>query len=186
MTIPNSQCTHELSSALSLMASGLANSPTLYYITTRGVILSETLHRPSVPHLEHSGPGAISLHVGMKQPPSLNVCYEKLSEHLQEKESAVSHWGSAGPISEKMYPLYLNGFAENIVTTFPEVAGRQDIVRNIPVSCTAIFNVLVDVHCRMGFPAVYTYMCSLDFHRLLNTLTPDFFVSRKRLTARNC
>lgn len=76
---------------------------------------------------------------------------------MQEKEYN-KYWRSAGPISEKTYSLYLNGFAENIVTTFPEVAGHQDIVRNIPVSGTAIFNELGDVYCRMGFPTVYIYM----------------------------
>ncbi|MGQ9618495.1 MAG: phosphopentomutase [Candidatus Aminicenantia bacterium] len=71
------------------------------------------------------------------------------------KDSTSGHWEIFGVILEKPFPVYPDGFPQEIVKEFEKRIGRK-ILWNKPASGTEIINLLGEAHLKTGYPILYT------------------------------
>ncbi len=71
------------------------------------------------------------------------------------KDSTSGHWELFGVILDRPFPVYPDGFPEEIVREFEKRIGRK-VLWNKPASGTEIINLLGDEHLRTGYPILYT------------------------------
>jgi phosphopentomutase len=71
------------------------------------------------------------------------------------KDSTSGHWELFGVILEKPFPVYPNGFPDEVIKEFERRIGRK-ILWNKPASGTEIINLLGEEHLKTGYPIVYT------------------------------
>jgi len=71
------------------------------------------------------------------------------------KDSTSGHWELAGLVLEKPFPLYPDGFPDEVIEPFTRKIGRG-ILGNCPASGTEIIQELGEEHLRTGKPIVYT------------------------------
>ena len=82
--------------------------------------------------------------------------FGKISEASKGKDTMTGHWEMMGIISEEAFPLYPDGFPEEIINEFKERTGVKGILGNIAASGTEIIKELGAEHMRTGFPIIYT------------------------------
>lgn len=82
--------------------------------------------------------------------------YGKIREASKGKDTMTGHWEMMGLISEEPFPLYPDGFPEEIIDEFKERTGVSGILGNIAASGTEIIEQLGAEHMRTGFPIIYT------------------------------
>ncbi|MEK7274193.1 MAG: phosphopentomutase [Candidatus Desantisbacteria bacterium] len=82
-------------------------------------------------------------------------CFGKMKEASMGKDTTIGHWEIAGIISQKPFPVYHNGFPEEVIKAFTASIGRE-ILGNKPASGTQIIQELGEEHVRTGCPIVYT------------------------------
>ncbi len=109
-----------------------------------------------LPNLEKMGLGNITSIVGV--PPVINpiASFGKMAEKSEGKDSTTGHWELGGIRTEVEFPLYPEGFPDDLINKFLSEAGLKGILGNIPASGTEIIERLGDEHVRTGFPIVYT------------------------------
>lgn len=109
-----------------------------------------------LPNLEKMGLGNITSIVGV--PPVINpiASFGKMAEQSEGKDSTTGHWELGGIRTEVEFPLYPEGFPDDLINKFLSEAGLKGILGNIPASGTEIIERLGDEHVRTGFPIVYT------------------------------
>jgi len=56
---------------------------------------------------------------------------------------------------DKPFPVYPNGFPEDIIKRFEDSIGTKTL-GNVPASGTEIIKLLGDEHVKTGYPIVYT------------------------------
>jgi len=83
-------------------------------------------------------------------------CFGKMKEVSKGKDSTTGHWELGGLISEKQFPVYPNGFPEEIIEKFIRLNNLKGILGNKPASGTEIIQELGEEHIRTGYPIVYT------------------------------
>lgn len=83
-------------------------------------------------------------------------CYGKMKEVSKGKDSTTGHWELGGLISEKQFPVYPNGFPDEIIQKFLKENNLKGILGNKAASGTEIIKELGEEHIRTGFPIVYT------------------------------
>ena len=71
------------------------------------------------------------------------------------KDSTAGHWELCGVILERPFPVYPDGFPEEIVTSFVQATGRQ-VLANKPASGTAVIEEYGAEHLETGAWIVYT------------------------------
>ncbi len=71
------------------------------------------------------------------------------------KDSTSGHWELGGLIVKKAFPIYPNGFPDDVISKFENEIGRK-ILYNKPASGTEIIKLLGEEHIKTGFPIVYT------------------------------
>ncbi len=71
------------------------------------------------------------------------------------KDSTSGHWELFGVILDKPFPVYPDGFPEEIVREFEKRIGRK-VLWNKPASGTEIINLLGEEHLTTGYPILYT------------------------------
>lgn len=76
------------------------------------------------------------------------------------KDSTSGHWELFGVILDKPFPVYPNGFPEEVVKEFERRIGRK-VLWNKPASGTEIINLLGDEHLKTGYPILYTSVDSV-------------------------
>ncbi|HZK26299.1 MAG TPA: phosphopentomutase [Thermoclostridium sp.] len=81
--------------------------------------------------------------------------YGKLAEKSVGKDTTTGHWEIAGIILEKPFPLFPEGFPDELMKEFERRIGRKTLA-NKPASGTVIIQELGDEHVKTGFPIVYT------------------------------
>lgn len=81
--------------------------------------------------------------------------FGKMPEYSPGKDSVTGHWEIAGIHLEQAFPVYPEGFPEDVISKFTEQTGRN-ILGNIPASGTAIINELGEEHLSTGKLIVYT------------------------------
>ena len=118
-----------------------------------------------VPNLLRLGLGSIEGVDFLPKPRKL-ASVARLAEASQGKDTTTGHWEIAGLVSPKPFPLYPNGFPEEVLAPFREKTGRGVLV-NAPWSGTAVINAYGDEHVRTGDLIVYTSadsVCQIAAH----------------------
>lgn len=117
--------------------------------------LSEKIPNFHLPNLESLGLGNIvSLH-GVKKLAITPTAYGKMAESSIGKDSTTGHWELMGIVLKKPFPIYPNGFPQDIINQFENAIGRK-VIGNVPASGTEIINKLGTEHIRTKCPIVYT------------------------------
>jgi phosphopentomutase len=81
--------------------------------------------------------------------------YGRLTEVSAGKDTTTGHWELGGIILDKAFPVYPNGFPDDVLRPFEARIGRKTI-GNYPASGTEIIKELGEEHVRTGKPIVYT------------------------------
>lgn len=81
--------------------------------------------------------------------------YGKMAEKSAGKDTTTGHWEIAGIILEKPFPVYPDGFPEDLIKEFERRINRGTL-GNKPASGTVIIQELGDEHVKTGYPIVYT------------------------------
>src|SRR5438477_11767166 len=71
------------------------------------------------------------------------------------KDTTTGHWEMAGVWLDQAFPVYKNGFPEELIEQFEKQIGRKTI-GNKPAAGTEIIKELGEEHVRTGKPIVYT------------------------------
>lgn len=79
----------------------------------------------------------------------------RLSERSKGKDTTTGHWEIAGLVSEKPFPVFPNGFPDEIIERFSKETGRG-VLCNKPYSGTKVINDYGDEHLKTGSLIVYT------------------------------
>lgn len=82
-------------------------------------------------------------------------CYGRLHEKSQGKDTTIGHWEMAGVVSPKPFPVYPNGFPEEVLKEFSERTGKK-ILCNKPYSGTEVIHDYGQEHVKTGDLIVYT------------------------------
>jgi phosphopentomutase len=78
-----------------------------------------------------------------------------MKEMSAGKDTTTGHWEMMGIILDKPFPVYRDGFPEEIIKLFEESIGRK-VLGNKVASGTKIIEELGKKHMETGFPIVYT------------------------------
>lgn len=109
----------------------------------------------SLPNLGKIGIGNIAEILGT---PPVKIPFGAISRMIPKssgKDSTTGHWELMGLITEKPFPVYPNGFPDEIIKLFSKKIGRG-ILGNVSASGTEIIQKLGEEHMETGFPIVYT------------------------------
>lgn len=117
--------------------------------------LAENVGGLNLPELEKLGLGKIEPIKGLRSDIDSTANYGKMAELSPGKDSTTGHWELAGLILDKPFPVYPEGFPEDIINEFTRLTGLQ-ILCNKPASGTEIIKELGEEHLRTGKPIVYT------------------------------
>ena len=82
-------------------------------------------------------------------------CYGRLYESSQGKDTTIGHWEMAGVISPKPFPVYPDGFPEEVLAEFEKQTGRK-VLCNKPYSGTDVIRDYGKEHMETGALIVYT------------------------------
>ena len=110
----------------------------------------------SLPNMGRLGLGNIDSIAGVPRVDVAEGCFGKMAEQSKGKDSTTGHWELAGLITSRPFPVYPNGFPNELILAFQSVTGVQGILGNKTASGTEIIKELGDEHVRTGFPVVYT------------------------------
>ncbi|NLK67784.1 MAG: phosphopentomutase [Clostridiaceae bacterium] len=81
--------------------------------------------------------------------------YGKMAEKSVGKDTTTGHWEIAGIILDKPFPVFPEGFPDELIKEFERRIARKTL-GNKPASGTVIIQELGDEHVKTGFPIVYT------------------------------
>ena len=102
------------------------------------------------------------LSMGLGSLPGLNLpetagngAYGRAMEKSAGKDTTTGHWEMAGVTVKQPFPLYPDGFPQEVMDAFEKAIGRKTL-GNKPASGTAILDELGEEHLRTGYPIVYT------------------------------
>ncbi|MFH1097534.1 MAG: phosphopentomutase [Candidatus Desantisbacteria bacterium] len=110
----------------------------------------------NLPALQGLGLGNIIPISGIRdQGSGIKGCFGKMKEASVGKDTTVGHWEIAGIISQKPFPVYPQGFPEDVIKAFTMAIGRE-ILGNKTASGTQIIQELGKEHIRTGWPIIYT------------------------------
>ncbi len=110
----------------------------------------------NLPNLQKLGLGNIIKIKGVEPVSEPTGKFGRIKEASMGKDTMTGHWEMMGIISEEPFPLYPEGFPEEILSEFRERTGVKGILGNKAASGTEIIKELGAEHMRTGFPIVYT------------------------------
>lgn len=108
-----------------------------------------------LPHLQRLGLGNITPLAGMPPAAPAAGAFGKCAEISAGKDTSTGHWEIAGLEIDKAFPVFPDGFPEEILAPFRARTGRQ-VLGNKPASGTVILDELGEEHMRTGALIVYT------------------------------
>lgn len=118
--------------------------------------LANNLGGLDLPNLKKMGLGNIKKMFGFGTVGNPLASYGKMTEISNGKDSTSGHWEIGGLKVDFVFPTYPNGFPEEVINSFIELAGIDGILGNKPASGTQIIDELGDEHVQSGYPIVYT------------------------------
>lgn len=107
------------------------------------------------PNLAGLGLGLLTDIEGVEPRADHGSAHGRLTELSAGKDTITGHWEMAGVVLDRPFPLYPDGFPEEIVRPFREAIGRE-VLGNQSASGTEIIAELGERHLHTGNPIVYT------------------------------
>lgn len=107
------------------------------------------------PNLAGLGLGLLTDIEGVEPRADHGTAHGRLTELSAGKDTTTGHWEMAGVVLDRPFPLYPDGFPEEIVRPFQEAIGRE-VLGNKSASGTEIIAELGERHLHTGNPIVYT------------------------------
>ena len=108
-----------------------------------------------LPNMEKMGLANIAILEGVIPQAAPQAAYGKMAEVSAGKDTTTGHWELMGIHLLKPFPLYPNGFPEEVMQRYQEETGRGWL-GNYPASGTVIIDELGEEHMRTGKTIVYT------------------------------
>ncbi len=109
----------------------------------------------SLPNMQKLGLGNIDGMQGINRGDNPEGCFGKMGEISAGKDTTTGHWELSGIILEKPFPVYPQGFPQEVMEAFEAAIGTKTL-GNIVASGTEIIKMLGDQHVKTGYPIVYT------------------------------
>ncbi len=109
----------------------------------------------SLPHLSALGLGNVLSLKGMERVDSPLGSYGVLGERSPGKDTVTGHWEMMGIILDRPFPVFPDGFPEEIMEEFVRTTGYE-YLWNRPASGTEIIQVLGEEHMKTKRVIVYT------------------------------
>lgn len=109
----------------------------------------------NLPTLQRLGLGNIIPIDGMNPVEKPLGSFGKMAERSPGKDSTTGHWEIAGLILNSPFPVYPDGFPEDVIEKFEKRIGRK-VIGNKPASGTVIIEELGEEHLKTKNPIVYT------------------------------
>jgi phosphopentomutase len=109
-----------------------------------------------VPRLQRLGLGCVEGVRALPCPDAPAAAYGRCAERSPGKDTSTGHWEMMGCPLEEAFPVYPEGFPDEILRPFLERTGLPGVLGNEPASGTAILDELGAEHLRTGEPIVYT------------------------------
>ncbi len=138
---------------------GDENSNTLKSILQSGIL--------SIPNL--TSLGLFNIHdIAGKENAVTNprACFARISSMSQGKDTITGHWEMAGIITEKAFPLFPNGFPEDLMASLSRSTGKK-LLCNQPYSGTQVLHDYGELHLATGALIIYTSadsVCQIAAH----------------------
>jgi phosphopentomutase len=107
------------------------------------------------PNLASLGLGFLTEIAGVPPRAEPGTAHGRLTERSAGKDTTTGHWEICGLVLDRPFPLYPNGFPEEVIRPFEERIGLR-VLGNRPASGTEILAELGEDHMRTGRPIVYT------------------------------
>jgi phosphopentomutase len=108
-----------------------------------------------LPNLTRLGLGNIVTIQGVPAQSAPAAAFGRMAEQSAGKDSTTGHWEIAGIITTEPFPVFPDGFPQELIERFEQLIGRK-VLGNVPASGTEIINRLGAEHLKTGFPIVYT------------------------------
>jgi phosphopentomutase len=108
-----------------------------------------------LPTLHALGLGNLAQVAGLPPVASPRAAFAKMAERSPGKDSVTGHWELMGLVLDRPFPVYPDGFPEDVIVEFERRIGRATL-GNKAASGTAIIDELGPEHLRTGRPIVYT------------------------------
>lgn len=114
----------------------------------------------NLPNLQRLGMGNLADIEGV--PPLAKPCgaYGRLAERSAGKDSIVGHWELAGVVLDQPFTTYPQGFPEQLIAAFVEIAGIQPL-GNVPAGGLSVLKEYGAEHVKTGRPILYTSVDSV-------------------------
>ncbi len=109
----------------------------------------------NMPYCQSLGLGNIVAIMGLPQTQNPKACFGRMAEKSAGKDSTSGHWEIGGVILEKPFPLFPNGFPDELVKEFERKADVKTI-GNCTASGTEIIKHLGEHHIKTGDIILYT------------------------------
>ncbi len=84
------------------------------------------------------------------------AAFGKLREVSAGKDSTSGHWEIAGVHLDRPFPVYPNGFPQDVIDHYCEKTGVSGVLANKPASGTKVIEEYGRKHLETGLPIVYT------------------------------
>lgn len=110
----------------------------------------------NIPNMVKLGLGNIDGVVNIDKCSEPSGSYGRLGELSNGKDTTIGHWEMTGVYTPKPFPVYPNGFPDEIINRFIKETGISGILGNCPASGTQIIEQLGDLHIQTGKPIIYT------------------------------
>ncbi len=108
-----------------------------------------------LPNMEAMGLANIAILEGVVPQTAPAAAYGKMAEVSAGKDTTTGHWELMGLHLEKPFPLYPNGFPDEVMDRYERETGRGWL-GNYPASGTVIIEDLGEEHLQTGKTIVYT------------------------------
>lgn len=143
-----------------------------------------------LPRLEHLGLGKIAAIPGVSDRVATGAAFGRMAEVSAGKDSTTGHWEHFGIILDRPFPLYPDGFPDDLIAEFSRHTG-YGVLGNVPASGTEIIARLGEQHLQSGKVIVYTSADSVfQIAAHEDIVSPDELyricgIARKMLTGRH-
>ncbi len=117
--------------------------------------VAESVGGADLPMLQRLGFGNLTTIQGMPGLPETEGAYGKCAEISAGKDTSTGHWEMAGLKIDTAFPVYPEGFPDEIIEPFKQRTGRG-VLGNKPASGTVIIEELGPQHLASGDLIVYT------------------------------
>lgn len=117
--------------------------------------LSRAMGGLKLPHLQQAGLGNIARLEGCAPTKSPTAAHGRLIPASAGKDSTTGHWEIAGVHLTRPFPVYPDGFPQELLAEFTRRTGRS-VLGNVAASGTAVLTQFGEAHQRTGAWIVYT------------------------------